>query len=171
MEPMDSLFHEHYSGLYRLAVRFLHNPEDAADVLQDTYMIAQREHARHDLLAMENPRAWLYRVTANLCLNQIHKTRRIRDLLTINVQHMLHRIHGTSQRQNPEETAIMEEEKNLFVRAYQKLSPKNRMLLDLFHSGLNYAEIAIALSITKESVGNKLYRVRARLSMALNAKE
>jgi Sigma-70 region 2 len=39
MTDIDAFFHKHYPDIYRLAVSFLKNSEDAADMIQDAYIL------------------------------------------------------------------------------------------------------------------------------------
>ena len=166
---MDAFFHKHYPDLYRLAVSFLKNAEDAADMMQDAYMIVQKEQRKKNILDMDNPRAWLFRIATNLCLNYVKKKRRIRDLLVRNAEQMIRRERLSNHHKSAEDAAILEDEQGKLDQLIDRLSPKNRMLLELFQRGLKYEEIAVALNIKKECVGNKLYRVRTRLSNALKS--
>lgn len=169
MTDMDTFFHKHYPDIYRLAVSFLKNSEDAADMIQDAYMIVQKEQMKKNILDMDNPRAWLFRIATNLCLNHVKKKRRIRDLLVRNAEQMIHRERHSNHHKSAEETAIFKDEQGKLDQLISRLSPKNRMLLELFQQGLKYEEIALALNIKKECVGNKLYRVRTRLSNDLRS--
>jgi RNA polymerase sigma-70 factor, ECF subfamily len=169
MTDMDEFFHKHYPDLYRLAVSFLKNSEDAADMMQNAYMIIQKEQMKKNILDMDNPRAWLFRIATNLCLNHVKKKRRIRDLLVRNAEQLIRRERHSNHHKSAEESAIFEDEQGKLDQLISQLSPKNRMLLELFQRGLKYEEIAVALNIKKECVGNKLYRVRTRLSNALKS--
>jgi RNA polymerase sigma-70 factor (ECF subfamily) len=169
MTDMDAFFHKHYPDIYRLAVSFLKNSEDAADMMQDTYMIVQKEQMKKNILDMENPRAWLFRIVTNLCLNHVKKKWRIRDLLVRNAEQMIRRERYSNHYKSAEESVIFEDEQGKLNQLISQLSPKNRILLELFQRGLKYEEIAVALNIKKECVGNKLYRVRTRLSNALKS--
>lgn len=170
MTDMDTFFHKHYPDIYRLALSFLKNSEDAADMMQDAYLIVQKEQIKKNILDMDNPRAWLFRIATNLCLNHVQKKRRIRDLLFRNAEQMIHRKRHSNHHKSAEETAIIKDEQDKLDQLIGRLSPKNRMLLELFQRGLKYEEIAVALNIKKECVANKLYRVRTRLSNTLRSK-
>ena len=69
----EELFHRHHRQLYRLAQFTSHNPDDAADALQDAMLSAHRT-AR----AFRNDAAvssWLYRIVVNACLDRLRRNK------------------------------------------------------------------------------------------------
>lgn len=169
MNEADLLFKQHYPGLYRLAMSFLRNREDVADMMQDVYLAMKKQQTRSSILEMANPKAWLYRVATNLCLNHVKRRKRTGDLLRDNIRQMIPLKGNSIHQRTAEENLIAEDELSRISVLIRSLSPKNRMLLELFHRGLKYDEIAAALNMKKESVGNKLYRVRTRLAASLKS--
>ncbi len=64
-ERLGELFDAHQARLYRLARRLSGDPEEARDLVQETFLRAAR---RRSLPARETGReAWLVRVLVNLC--------------------------------------------------------------------------------------------------------
>lgn len=59
--------------MYRLAVKMLNDPQDAEDVLQETYLKAYR-HLK-DFDGRSGLSTWLYRITTNEALMQLRKRR------------------------------------------------------------------------------------------------
>ena len=64
----EDLLERHEQEIYRFARRVTANPEDAADVLQDTFLRAFK--AFRKLPPDANHRAWLYRI-ADSCLSNL----------------------------------------------------------------------------------------------------
>jgi RNA polymerase sigma-70 factor (ECF subfamily) len=72
----DELVRLTYTETYTLALRLTNNPEDAADVVQDTYLRAYRSIERFRGEAQFT--TWLYRITANCASTQLSKRARHR---------------------------------------------------------------------------------------------
>jgi RNA polymerase sigma-70 factor (ECF subfamily) len=72
----DELVRLTYTETYTLALRLTNNAEDAADVVQDTYLRAYRAIDRFRGEAQFT--TWLYRITANCASTQLSKRARHR---------------------------------------------------------------------------------------------
>ena len=57
------LFHRYRDDVYRLAVNYTHNPQEAEDVCQTVFLKALEQQP----LAPGKEKAWLMQVTANEC--------------------------------------------------------------------------------------------------------
>lgn len=68
-----TLIHRHQSALTALAMRTLHNPEDAADALQDALLRAScmADGFRSDAAVG----SWLHRIVANSCLDRLRRNK------------------------------------------------------------------------------------------------
>lgn len=69
----EELYARHGRALYGLARRMLGRPEEAEDVVQDTFVTLVRS-AR--TMAGDNPGAWLRRVAANRCIDRLRSRAR-----------------------------------------------------------------------------------------------
>ena len=65
---------EYTDQLYAAAMRMTRNPQDAADLVQETY--AKAYAARDSFTPGTNLRAWLYRIQTNTYINQYRKKQR-----------------------------------------------------------------------------------------------
>ena len=91
-QPMESrttqferLSSQHMNGLRRLALRFANNPEDAEDLLQDTYLKGL-EHF-DQFRPGTNFRAWIYTILRNTFFNQYRKSKEtVTYYVTVQVQ-------------------------------------------------------------------------------------
>lgn len=148
-EEIERAFDTHGNSILRLAYSYLHNMEDAEDVLQETlirYMdkAPAFENASHE-------KAWLLRVTANLSKNKIDYNN-IRKTDELN------------------EELVAEERMDLsFVwEAVKGLSVTQREAIHLFYQeGYSTAQIADMLSEKESTVGSHLKRVRDKLKEIL----
>ena len=71
---VEEIFLRYGSMLYRIAVVMLGSTHDAEDVVQDT-LIRYMEHKK-DFQDQDHEKAWLIRVTVNLCKNRLLFARR-----------------------------------------------------------------------------------------------
>ena len=141
----------------------LGNREPALDVAQDTFL-KMMDRLNHRDEPIENPRAWLYKVAGNLCLNELSKNRLHRDreqVLEIN----------RTKNSTPEVELIENEKRDRVKQAISKLEPKQRMLIMMYNDGLSYREMAEATGIKEQSVGKTLWRIIDRLTASINKQE
>ena len=67
---------EAYSGvIYRLAIKMLENPQDAEDVLQETFIKAYRSLPNFD--GRSSVSTWLYRIATNEALMMIRRRKHV----------------------------------------------------------------------------------------------
>lgn len=67
-ELFHRMFNKHYARLVRLAVQMTGNEDEGRDIVADVMEQAWR---RFDGINPEHQGAWLYRCTANACLNRL----------------------------------------------------------------------------------------------------
>ena len=66
-----SLFERHLDALYRSALRLTRKPEDAEDLVQETYMRAYRY--RNRFKPGTNEKAWLFTIMTNVFRNRLRQ--------------------------------------------------------------------------------------------------
>src|ERR1700693_190016 len=76
-ERLTALFDVHYARLYRLARRLAPSPDDALDLVQETFLRAA-QFPKSIPLGVTNEEAWLRRVLINIRRDQWRK-RTVRD--------------------------------------------------------------------------------------------
>ena len=152
-------------SLYSLSYRILGNGEDARDIVQEAYMTYRRQEDAGKLDKVENLQAWLYRVAGNLCLDQLRRRSRHSLLLKDNSG-----LLAGASRRTAEDEAVAGDDNERFERCLDALPPKDRLLLEFFHDGLSYTQIAAVLGIRPGTVGTKLQRIRHRLIVMLKIK-
>ena len=142
---------ETYSDqLLRLAYSLLNNVPDAQDVCQEA-LLKGLDHAG-SFGSREHERAWLMRVTVNLCKNLRRSPWRTRTvgLDTVAEQAAF----------QPEEGGVLEE--------VQRLPAKYREVLVLYYyMGYDTNEIAEILGIRTDAVRARMSRARQKLSLGL----
>lgn len=148
-EQATQLLDKYGNHILRLAYSYLHNMNDAEDVLQDT--LIQFLKSAPVLSGPEHEKAWLLRVAANLSKNRIDYNRlRTSDEL--------------------DEELIAEEREDLYFvwEAVKALPANQREAIHLFyHEGYSTAEIASILGRRESTVRSDLRRGRDKLKDVL----
>lgn len=149
----SSLFDLHASGLYRLALAMLREPDAAQDVVQDVFLRLLAHLDGGGTLA--NARGWLYTVAAHACRDRQRRLWR-----------WLPWIAERDTRQAPESPDLTDGT-HAVLDAIRALAPRDRLLIALRAQGLSYQEIAEAAGIRTASVGRLLARALDRLQTQL----
>ena len=74
---IQDLYERHFEELRRYCLQFCRNDEMASDLVQDTFMRALERADAMDLLAPQQQRAWLYRTSRNLFLDEARRGARL----------------------------------------------------------------------------------------------
>ncbi|MEU1722850.1 RNA polymerase sigma factor [Nonomuraea sp. NPDC005692] len=154
-----AVYNQAYGQITAYAVRRCDSPQDAADVVAETFTVAWR---RVDELP-ESPEAtlWLYGVARKVLANHHRGDNRRRER-TAELDAELADRYGHSPETQVELDAI--------GRAFRSLSDDDRELLSLVAwEGLEREEIATALGLSRNAVRIRLHRARKRLSRALTS--
>ncbi len=137
--------------IYRLARAILNDSEEAADVTQDTFILAARKLCHYQ--PGTNFKAWLYTITVNNARGAIRKSKArqvMRDVFGIRS------IKKTST--TPEEVFLEGENKAVLWRYVQLLNERQRLPIILrIVEELSIKEIAEILDIKEKTVYSRLY--------------
>ena len=155
----EELYRSHYEQIYNFCFRFVNDAEKAGDHTQDTFLkLYQRMNKGQQ--SIENPKAWLYKVAGNICLNAINiENRRVQILEGMDLK--------KSERRNPESLFLEEEKVNFIRKAIHQLSPEPKLLLLMYQDGLSYREMSQATGIPLNSIGKTLWRGIEKVSKFL----
>jgi RNA polymerase sigma-70 factor (ECF subfamily) len=153
------------SRLYRTAIAITKSPEDAQDVLQETFF---RAHLRvHGFEGRSSIYSWLSRIAINSALMILRK-RRARPELLFDLQ-PLDRcdalfVEPKDPSPNPEEVCDLRQCQAKARRAICRLDPKLSAPLRMqMKHGWSVREISQALNISEAAVKSRLHRARKRL--------
>jgi RNA polymerase sigma factor (sigma-70 family) len=139
--------------LYRFALRFLNNEEEAKDVVQEVFIRVW--NGREQMNEIQNWEAWCMRITRNLSLDRIRsmtrkKTQPIEE--TFNVRH---------DAMTPHETTESVESMERITHLIAKLPEKQRQIIHLRDiEGYSYNEICDIMEIDLNQVKVNLFRAR-----------
>ena len=156
--------------IYRLALKMTGNPQDAEDVLQETFIKAF-DHI-DSFEGRSKISTWLYRIAANEALMLLRKRK---DGL-VNIDEGVERDDGEIMPMQivdwcclPEKELLSAESRDFLWEAAKDLSDANRaafLLRDV--EGLSTKEAAEALEISESALKVRLMRARMELREALS---
>ena len=147
---MRAIFREHYASLVRFAARRTVGHE-VDDVVAETFLVAWR---RLDELPTdrEELRAWLYGVARNCLANRARSARR-RDAVAV-------RLADAGELAQHEDAT----ERVDLTRAWLRLGDRDRETLAMLAwDGLDHAQAARVLGISRTAFGVRVSRARRRL--------
>jgi RNA polymerase sigma factor (sigma-70 family) len=153
-QKVTKLFELLRDPVYRYLTLVLGNRSDAEDLTQEVFLRFYTCLAKGQ--AVENVRAWLFRVAQNLAVDLLRKSHRMEPMQPEAWDQL------ALQRLDPSpdaELQIMEQEqRRAFLVSLRKLSPQERHCLYLRSEGLSYNEIAEILGIAATTVPTFLSR-------------
>lgn len=153
--------------VFRLARACVGEPDEALDLVQETFVAAHQALARYD--AQRPMRAWLSTIAINKCRDWARK-RAVRRFLSFAVP-IDSQVEAVADDQvAADDTAADRQELDRVRRAIATLPSnlKEPLVLRTIE-GLSQAETAEVLGISQKAVETRLYRARARLLEKLNA--
>lgn len=153
-------------ALHNMALRLTHDPQDAADLVQETFLRAYRTFA--NFTPGSNCKAWLFTILYSIFVNQYRQSKRRPRMESVEeLEERFHRfveapadpasdittVEGWGWRWSPE-----------VERALRQLPEDFRVPLLLVDvEGLSYEEAASVLGCPVGTVGSRLYRARLAL--------
>ena len=167
-EAFEQLVLKYQTAVYNLCLRMTGDPEDAADMTQESFLKAWR-----NLESFQGNSAfstWLYRLASNTCLDHLRSVKRKPQLSLV-----MEDEDGETQAMDvpdsapsPEEQVIALDEQSRLNDALQALDEDQRQILILRAvNGLSYTEIAEALHLKEGTVKSRLARAREQLRKKL----
>lgn len=158
------------SPIYRLGLRMLGNPQDAEDVLQNTFLSALTHIAEFE--GRSSLATWLYRIAANEALMLLRRKKpevNLDDFDTDEETEDLLPARFVDWSALPEDQLLSGEGKKALDQAIQTL-PESMRLVFLLRDveGLSIKETAEALNLTETNVKTRLLRARLFLREQLS---
>jgi RNA polymerase sigma-70 factor (ECF subfamily) len=161
-EAFRLLVDRHSRGIYRLAFRMTGRPEDAEDVVQETFVRAYRQLSRFE--SRSNFGTWLYRIGFNCSIDYM-RSRPRRE--TAEPVEALERLSGAD---GPDaDDLVFAGEIGARVReALQELSPQERAAFLMRHyHGCSIEEICRALDLKSNAAKHSIFRAVTKMRVAL----
>lgn len=152
-DAAGSLVDRYQQRLFNVALRMLHDVQDAEDVTQTVFLNAFRKLDTYD------PRyrffSWIYRMAVNESLNQLKRRKPV-----VTLEHEIANPAADTERRSDAEDRI--------GRALMSLKADDRAVVVLKHFvSFSYQEIADVLDIPVQTVKSRLFTARERLRLTL----
>ncbi|HMD25580.1 MAG TPA: sigma-70 family RNA polymerase sigma factor [Streptosporangiaceae bacterium] len=161
-EGLAEAYDRYASPLYTYCRSLLREPADAADAVQDTFVIAASRLA--ELRDRNRLRPWLYAVARNEC----HRRLRARTVQVATPLDEMPDVTDTSADVSGE--AERDELRTLLRSAVRGLNSGEQDLIELqLRQGLDAAEIAAVLGVSRNHAHALLSRARDQLEISLGA--
>ncbi len=152
---MDMVVRDFRGRLFQHAFFIVKDSQEAYDAVQEVFIKAMRETRFFD--EQFRMKAWLFRVTSNLCYNIVRDRRRRGGILE-----SLGRPDRTQA--NQMERVQRGQRRDEILSAMDSLGRNHREILVLrYYHDLSYAEIAEVLDVKLGTVMSRLSRARAKL--------
>lgn len=167
-EAFEQLVLKYQTAVYNLCLRMTGDPEDAADMTQESFLKAWR-----NLESFQGNSAfstWLYRLASNTCLDHLRSVKRRPQLSLVmeDEDGEAQALDVPDSAPTPEEQVIALDEQSRLNEALQALEEDQRQILILRAvNGLSYTEIAEALQLKEGTVKSRLARARDQLRKKL----
>ncbi len=155
----DSLFRLYYEQLYRFALRFVRDPQESENLVQDVFVKLWVQ--RSELSITQNAKAYLYTSVKNQALNYIK-----RESKSSSFDNEISRFKEQSE--SPEEDYIKDEQYIAIHKAIEELPNKCKQIyLMKRYDNLSYNEISEIQGISVNTVKTQMKRAIKTLSEKL----
>jgi len=161
MDGFRKLYERTAKGVYSYALSILRHPQDAEEVMQDTYLTAWRRAGQYE--SEGKPMAWLLTIARNLCYMRLRKQK---DHPCISYEEL--------EEEEPGELCLQIElapEKQMLLKALGSLGEEERKIVLLHDAGdMKHREIAEYLGYPLSTVLSKYRRALKRLQELVDGK-
>jgi len=169
----EDIFSRYHDRMYRYILRLMHQPDEAEDLTQETFL---RVHSELSTLRNESAlTSWLYRIATHICYDRFRQAsyRMESQSLEDNQGEQSDTLEGQIEDfdELKLDQVIDQQEMSTCVQAYvSRLSDDHRIAI-LLHDlhGMTCPEIAQRLGCSLELVKIRLYRARQKLKSVLSA--
>ncbi|MCH8986219.1 MAG: sigma-70 family RNA polymerase sigma factor [Acidobacteria bacterium] len=165
-DAFATLYRRYFDRIYDFVARTLRNDADAAEVVQDVFVLVDTKVGQ-----LREPaafRGWIFAIARRQSLNRIRDRKNVQPMAPIATDERplnpLLTAVDVSRIDDPEHASAVKELAQLVWEAAEALPEKQYMLLDLsVRQGLDSGEIAKVLGVTRGNAYTMFSRMRARL--------
>ena len=168
-DAFEILVNRHQTSVLNLIYRFIGDRTQAKDLAQEVFLRVWQAARGYEPKAKFT--TWLYRITANLCFNELKSSRRKKwfQFLRSDSDREIHGEEDFSDGSpSPEDVLLAKEQSHQITKALQSLPDNQRMALVLKrYDDLSYAEIAQIIGCSVSAVESLLVRAKRTLQEKL----
>ena len=169
-KAFEELMKRTQDKIYNLGIKFFGNKEDAADLLQETYIKAYESLPNFE--GKSSFSTWLYRIATNFALMKLRKEK----MKKVSIEELKEISDGSKDSidfydwsENPYLHYKNEELKEILNEAINSLPPKYKTIFILHDiEGLSIQEVAKILSLSVPTVKTRIHRSRLYLREKLS---
>ena len=159
-QTFTELMRAHYAFVYAIVIGIVSNPNDAEEVVQDTFLNAYRGLAQYE--DRETFKNWLAEIARNSARDWLRKLR----VNTVPIDEVSE--HTLSTPDAPEEQLIRDEQRELIRRAMRTLSPKDAEIARAYYlDGASYDELIRTHGLSYKAISFRLSRAKQKLAKRL----
>ena len=170
-QAFEELVRAYDANVLRMAYNLLHSEEDARDVYQEAFLRVYKKLPEFRFDSAFS--TWLYRIVANLCLDQIRK-RKVRKEENPSVEtpagevDRLQFVPESRADVDPQRQLMSSEVNSRIQEVLNSLTPRERLVFEMRHyQGMRLRAIGEALGVTEEAAKNCLFRATQKMRAAL----
>jgi RNA polymerase sigma-70 factor (ECF subfamily) len=167
-QAFDTLVRRYQRQVANLVYLTMGNRDDVDDIVQEVFIRVYRSLSKFKFDASFF--SWLYRITKNLCIDEIRK-RRIRRVLSLDylTEDTLEKSRKSKDYTMASDSILTDEKRQIIQSALQRLRPEYREVLVLReYQDFSYNEIAETLGLRLEAVKSRIFRARTEMKNLLN---
>jgi RNA polymerase sigma-70 factor, ECF subfamily len=168
-EAFRLLVERHSRSVYKVAYRVTGNPDDAEDVVQETFLKAYRQLDRFEERASFG--TWLHRIAWNCSVDLLRSRPRREQAEEAETLEQLGSTHATvtgSAAPSPERLMASVQVSDRVKEAMGRLSPLERAAFVMRHyEGRSIEEISQALEIRANAAKHSIFRAVRKMRLAL----
>jgi RNA polymerase sigma-70 factor (ECF subfamily) len=158
-EVFGELVSRYEPKLMRYARKFLLDPDDAQDIVQDIFIKSYENLQSFDVSRRFSP--WIYRIAHNEFVNELKKRDSRKTTFTFDFDTLFPHLRAPETADN---RAMERDSRETIEKYLEKLDSKYREPVILYYlESMDYKEIADILHIPISTVGVRLARARAML--------
>ncbi|MBD3419459.1 MAG: sigma-70 family RNA polymerase sigma factor [Chitinivibrionales bacterium] len=161
----QTLFSKYKDKVYSLAYKSLGPFFEIDDIVQQIFVNIFKSLPSFKGLSSFD--TWIYRISAKICIDQLRKKYRKRQIQILHDSEMAEH-NAVDSGDNPHEMLENQELNHQIFQALGQLSPQKRMVVTLYEmDGKTIEEIAIILKIPAGTVKSRLFHGRNELKQKL----
>ena len=165
INAFGELVERYEDKLMRYARKFLREPDDAKDIVQDIFIKTFENIQSFDSGRRFSP--WIYRIAHNEFVNALKKRVAMRTVFTFDIDTLFPHLAADEE---TDRAALERDVRKSVERHLDALDPKYREPLILYYiESMDYKEISDILQIPVSTVGVRLARARTQLKKIVDA--